>query len=794
MLHPLLLWFLPLAAVPLILHLITLFRLRTVDLSTFRFLMEGYVQQRRRMKLLEWLLMLLRTAFVALIVLMLSRPVIEKYNFLFGGQSGRDVVLIIDAGVTSGLQSAGSTSLGRAKQASHVVVEKLAPSDYVTLIRAGSRPQTLYRGYLADSQELLQKLDAITADIATCDLAAALTEGVSTAEHGPRVVYVVSDLQRRSWLPLEQDPIRHKLGSGVQLVVMNVGSSEPVSNLALVGDPPRMQRPIVNLPVQLSATVASGGNQHPVDTRVSVVLDDQVVGQMNVTVRPGQPSVGTLVVNPSRAGLIKGRFELPADAFPEDDRYEFCLNVEPQIRVLLVTTAGATPLEDPAVYLRVALASPLLAKGRENKATEEKQIAQSLAVTAIRSDQLSESHLATADVVVAADMQLDAGRGALLRKHLDRGGGLLVFAGPHVDPGAWLASLLAGTTPRGGQQPLVSFGPAVGNLDDEASFRALAAVDTRHPVLSIFDRAEGDFFSTARLYRYLPLRITPPIAAAKPTAAQAKSAAASPKTIAAEKPPAPATPLMKLADGTPVMAEVGLGAGRILLCSFSATPDWSNLPTRATFVPLLLRSIVRLRPAAPVEAAAAVRPHEPAPIQLSSAWQGARVQVRTPGGQIRPVELHAADGRLQGAVLDTDARGIYTFEVQPPITATGEQPQRLGFAVNLDIDQADFAPVTRQQVETMFGETSVAFLSGTPDDPVLRAQLTEKREIWRWLIWGMFAVIGVEFFLSTFKSVEATDATADRKRSGLDLWAQWTRPLGDRISRRFGRGEPAGKA
>ncbi len=375
MLHPFLLLFLPLAAVPLLLHLLTLYRLRTVELSTFRFLMDSYVQQRRRLKMLEWLLMALRTAFVALIVLMLSRPMVEKFGFLFGGQTGRDVVLIVDAGVTSGLQTGGSTALKRAKETAGVVVKKLSQHDYVTLIRAGSQPQVLYRGHLAEAEELLQKIDALTTDIATADIAAALREGVSTAPHGPRVVYVVSDLQRRSWAPLAQHPIRQQLGRDVQLVVMNVGSQEPVANLALLGDPPRSQRPIVDLPLLLTAKVAASDREQPLSTSIAVVLDDQIVGHMEVTIQPGQPAAGSLTVTPQRAGLIKGRFELPSDSFPDDNLFQFCLNVEPLIRVLLITTPGATPLEDPAVYLRGAGQSAAGQGARQRGRQTDRQIA-----------------------------------------------------------------------------------------------------------------------------------------------------------------------------------------------------------------------------------------------------------------------------------------------------------------------------------------------------------------------------------------------------------------------------------
>ena len=98
--NPTLLWFLPLIAVPVILHLITLHRLRTVELSTFRFLMDSYVQQRRRLKLIEYLLLLLRTAFVLLIILVMARPQLQRFGWLFGAGTGRAVAIIVDASPT----------------------------------------------------------------------------------------------------------------------------------------------------------------------------------------------------------------------------------------------------------------------------------------------------------------------------------------------------------------------------------------------------------------------------------------------------------------------------------------------------------------------------------------------------------------------------------------------------------------------------------------------------------------------------------------------------------------------
>src|SRR3954452_1567759 len=89
-----LLWFALAAAIPILLHLLTLHRLKTLELSTFRFLFDSYVQQRRRMQFLEALLAILRFLFLAFLIFMFTRPVVNHWNKLFGGSGsgGREVI------------------------------------------------------------------------------------------------------------------------------------------------------------------------------------------------------------------------------------------------------------------------------------------------------------------------------------------------------------------------------------------------------------------------------------------------------------------------------------------------------------------------------------------------------------------------------------------------------------------------------------------------------------------------------------------------------------------------------
>ena len=101
-LNPFLWPFLIAAAAPIILHLLSLRRLPVVELSTFRFLFDTYVQQRRRLRLLEYLLLFLRVLFLLLLVLALMRPTQAKWSSLFGLGGGRAVSLVVDCSASMG--------------------------------------------------------------------------------------------------------------------------------------------------------------------------------------------------------------------------------------------------------------------------------------------------------------------------------------------------------------------------------------------------------------------------------------------------------------------------------------------------------------------------------------------------------------------------------------------------------------------------------------------------------------------------------------------------------------------
>ncbi len=764
MVNPLLLLFLPLALVPVILHLITRHRLRTVELSTFRFLVDSYVQQRRRVQLLEFLVMLLRFAFVILIVFTFARPVLERFAFLGGGGAGRDVAVIIDASPSMDLLSGGTTSLQRARTAAEAVIELLGSEDHVKVIRAGTGPEVLAEGFAARADRAVELLQDLGTDAGGADLALALEEVFAAKPHGSRVIYLMTDGLRRTWSDLTDHPVLEKLDDQTQVVVMNVGPAEPVANVAIVGDTPQTDRAVKGLPVLLNATVLNSSDRQATDAVLSVLLDDELVSQINLSLEPGQRVTRSLSVTPSRSGAIRGRFEVPADAFTADDAFLFCLNVAEKLDVLVVTgPPGAKKVEKPGLYLGAALSSPRRVQSSAIGA-EEQRLAEALDVTTVRHDQLTGAMLNAADAVILADVPLDAARGALVRKYVEAGGGALVLPGPHVDPGGYAKHLLG--RGKADAVPLALAKPT-GDVEDESNFKPVTGLNLAHPVLTAFADEAAAYFSTVRLYRYFPLEL--PDRQAKEDA-PAEAAAAEPH--AAPR----ANVLMRLIDRTPIFVETALGEGRLLVAGFAATPDWSNLPLKPEFVPLLLRAVAHLQKPAEAMAPAAVAPARPAVVRLAGHWTRAQVQAIDPAGKPHAIQLHRSGASLVGAMLETDRKGYYTFEVLPRTQGAPERVE-LGFAVNLAGEQADFRTLGETEIRDLLARPhGFTYVRGSPEDPILAEQLTHKREIWRTLIWITFLVIGIEFLMATLRPQRRPTRGAGlggavAETSRLRLWA-----------------------
>jgi hypothetical protein len=734
-LHLWMVWFLPLAALPLILHLLTLHRLRTVELPTFRFLFDSYVQQRRRMQFLEALLAMLRTLFLLFLIFMVCRPVVKHWDSLFGsgeGSAGREVVLLLDCSASMNAKTAGVSAFDRAKTTALSVVERLRPADQVTLIRVGARPEEVFSRFNTDTKGIQAKIEAQQVSPARANLFAALLHlfGPEAARRSSPAVYFFTDCQSNTWKEARNQGLEKVIPEGTSFTLVNVGPHTPPANCAVVGDAPRRNRAIVGLPFLLTPRIVNYGKAE-VELTLSVFLDEKEVARAPITMKSGQALVKPIVYTPGEPGLRKGRFEITgktSDGFPDDDRFLFTLDVQPRVKVVLINgNANDDALLDEARYIHTALTSKAEPAEKEAKKPGEpgtREIQRSLDVVEMPQIGLAADTLRDASVVVLANCgTLNEQQYGWLRAFVRDGGGLLIFPGDKVVGPNYNTHFFPVPGPQGQRLTDAILKPPSGDPDKVETFAALD-IDVGHPALSVFDNKDAGHFRTVRIYRRFGIELPKKRGNAWPLA---------------------------YFEGTrePALVESKLGDGTVILAAFPAHPRWGNLPLKPDFVPLMLRLVSYAQHRPEAEAPPVVVADGSAEVAVSAAWEPAVASVKGPDGDEQPLALERAGVRLLGSFDKTGQRGYYTVEARstrPDLPRTAS----LAFAVNLAPEESDFSLLKEEEIRKLLPESvSLTYVDASAEAQDLHGSIGKERELWPMLIWLLFGIIGVEFLLST---------------------------------------------
>jgi Aerotolerance regulator N-terminal/von Willebrand factor type A domain len=199
-LHPLFLSLLPVAALPVLFHL--LFRLRKKP-KTYPSLMffrriDPRLNARRRLR--EWIVLLLRVLLIAFLLLALAHP-----RLLGKGREGTlALVLLIDnSGSMSGHGDGGQTKLRQALAGAHALASRLHAKDSAGVVLLVEDPAVLLpAGLTSDQAALSRTLDSIGQTEASgmparaLERAMALLQSSSATQHE---IHILSDLQETEW-------------------------------------------------------------------------------------------------------------------------------------------------------------------------------------------------------------------------------------------------------------------------------------------------------------------------------------------------------------------------------------------------------------------------------------------------------------------------------------------------------------------------------------------------------------------------------------------------------------------
>jgi len=592
------------------------------------------VIERRRLQ--HILLMLLRMLMLALLAFAFARPILKSTAAIVPFEDrARHVILIDNSYSMSTLDW-----LDRAKSEAIDILSTVGEEATVGVIAFADRPVVMASLETPDDANATSLQRARTAInsieptqvktnyLAAMQRAQEMLLRTSEEENVLLTAHIISDFQKAG---MPERAEGWKLSPRVQFNPVEIGESAApnvsIQDLGLTIDSQGRLRLRAKIKNWIDATTRA--------CDVTLVTNGESTESKTVDVPPGNAARVMFELPTSNARQLFGWLQLDDDALNLDNRRYFAWSAPPKVPTLI--------LGDPQEEVRwpgAWLIQKALPTGADSPwiidSCDQTDLYAKLGGTN------------PPRVIIATELEsLTAETAQRLLDFVERGGRLLLNLGAGVEPDTANALLLE-------KIGLASDGLMYEKIS-AYQFSALAWVDLDHPIFIPFRGAQFNNFSQIKFFNHHKLRITDDTTARSLARFEADRSTESP----------------------PAMTESTFGEGRVIVWSFGADLEWTDLPKNPRFVPMLHETLAHLADL-----------NEVRTVRIVGDSLNDQTNAAT-NGELRPDTTSAPatwseDGRLTKA-------GLLTWSNEP-------EPNRIE-AVNIDAGESDGTRISTGEFE-----------------------------------------------------------------------------------------------
>ena len=541
-LNPIVLFGLIATAIPVLIHLLNLRKLKKIDFSTLSFLKELKKNKIRRIKLKQWLLLALRFLIILFLVGAFARPAIK--GVAIGGTTSAaktTAVFILDNTFSMSVVNEKGSYFNRAKQVINNLLNQLQEGDEAALITVSdiSKKEIQTTTNLNDFRKQVEETEL---SYVSGTLYGAMMKGAKILEQSKnfnKEIYLLTDFQKsRLTNPGEEiSDLSRLLDERTKLYLFDFSGKE-ILNVGIEDLEPNNQIFEKDKPVSFTAVITNYSKQ-PVNNLVaSLFINGDRSAQQSLNLNEGESKKVLFETVLKSTGSIDVMAEIEDDDILQDNKRFLSLDIPEKISVIIFTE-----LPGDSRFIGFAL-SP----GEENK---------NLAITEKNFSQITSVNLNNYDVVVLIGCNF-SGYSDRLNSYLSNGGSIFLMPGSltNLNDFKSAASKL--------QLPLpVS---DVGKTGSTRSITAFDKTDFDHPIFAnIFEKNAKKQIESPDIYRYFK------------TFTQGKG-----KNI------------ISLADNSPFLSEYKIRKGKVLLMTSAPLLGWNNLPLKGIFAPMIYKSVFYL--------------------------------------------------------------------------------------------------------------------------------------------------------------------------------------------------------
>jgi hypothetical protein len=691
--------------IPVLLHIFKPRKVRQTPFSSLRWLRDSKHRISRRIHWHQVVLLLLRAAFISLLVLALARPIMSLHGW---GEVSRRFV-ILDVGRSMNYQDPdGPAPIEVGKRVAEQFVVQAGAGDRTTILLAGKESEAL-GPLVGDAGVYLPRVRAASPAGGSSDFSGTLRIVRSLIKPGPadRAVELnfITDNRAHNW---SQSSIRRLLQdtkAPVRVTVVDVGP-ELVQN-AWIADA-RLMTSAAPMRRAIRIRLGAVGDQIQPRTVRLTGLEGLADSTELAELRPDDYSLIEFEI-PAEYVLSGKVAEIriePSDALAGDDVYWLNLDSTAALNLLMIEPESSQ-IESlqPGFHLRTALASLYDVPG-------------TLELVRRGETAILESEIAQADVIVMVDVaKMSPGNVEALEKRVRHGAGLLVFLGPSIDRGFYNTAMHNPRSPSTSLLPVL-IKDRVALRSGAARLPRIAALDRNHPVLAhLLDPIYGDLAGV----QFSSFHQLEPVEAGQDVRA-----------------------LASIGHQAPAILERSLGAGKVILLNTTASDGWSDFPRRKSYVPVIDRLIGYLSGGLSREARRGMFPAgEVVTMPLPPMAHDVEITVETPDGKTFQPSVSSLAGRPAIQMGHLTAAGIYRVKyARQGTSGEGNFP----LVVNEERHDSPLRRISKKTLEAWWKPAELQVI--TPDRGSGTINLVRRRlALEPWLVLTACVVLWAEMFL-----------------------------------------------
>jgi hypothetical protein len=633
---------------PLIIHLLNRRKLNRIRFPAVRFILLSQKRISRSYRLRHWILLALRTMAVVFLALLLANPIFQTGAGLFAGGGPVSLVVLLDNSLSM-TWSGDGIGFKQAKEAARLLIDSLNDGDRAAIIPtsvSGREPVRLK----TEKKVLLKELDEIEIADGSANISTALGKAYELLSEpaGQKEIRLITDLTLTGWDDFSMSSLK-QVDPAIVLKAIHVGRKQTPLNATVKEIRAAGQGVGVDLPLHLEAVVANFSNQEINDLLVELSIDGQKRDQKLTSLAARGEATVSFQTHLAQAGAHTGQLTLKKDGLAGNALMHFALHAPDKFRVLVVDGDPQTALVQSETFFLTRALNP----------TGQRDSSPYLPTVMIP-EGLNGAALESYDAIVICNVAtLPDSFVTRLQNYLRQGGGLLIFAGDRLQAEQYNAKL--------GQ--LLQAPIRDRRLGVEANGEKVGKIDLAHPALQIFsDSLLQESVKSTRVWGY-------------------SRVAASGKSV-----------LISLANGDPLLIEQKVGPGRVVLMTTSADRDWSDLPLKTAYLPMIQSLANYLAGGKRGMIDGGISVGSPKELSLPAGYVGKTIRIMKPDKQPAELTLAPAQDRAVGSFEENDVAGIYRLALAPGSDKESVTPQI--YAVNPPFLESRLEEISERELQT----------------------------------------------------------------------------------------------